>query len=297
MPAPAASAAAAGARVAEHVRQPQLRAAAAELALEEPLAVQQLAHQRLAGRQVGVRLDPGAADRDPLPRGRRRRARGRTARARARPAMRSAAPGSARSGARGRRPSAAAASSTVRTSLRQVSSSGHSHAVSRCACPIADMRCSSPRRPREQRRPGAAVAVEREGVQPGQQLPAQAGSTPGASSSARSTSRSCHSVHASASKRASSQRRSAKSPARACAGLAEAEHVVARELELERHPLAARAASTRTSRRAAPAAAGVQPLHGPAVQPQRRLAARVERRGPPVMPAQRPGPPRSPRSQ
>ena len=51
--------------VAEHVRVPELAAAAAELALEEPLAVQELADERLARRQVAVRLDPRAADGHP----------------------------------------------------------------------------------------------------------------------------------------------------------------------------------------------------------------------------------------
>ena len=51
--------------VAEDVRVPELRAAAAELGLEEALAVEELARQRLPGRQVAVGLDPGAADRDP----------------------------------------------------------------------------------------------------------------------------------------------------------------------------------------------------------------------------------------
>ena len=47
--------------VAEDVRVPELEAAAAELALEEALPVQKLAHERLAGRQVAVRLHPRAA--------------------------------------------------------------------------------------------------------------------------------------------------------------------------------------------------------------------------------------------
>ena len=51
--------------VAEHVRVPELAAAAAELALEESLALQELAHERLARGQVAVRFDPGAADRHP----------------------------------------------------------------------------------------------------------------------------------------------------------------------------------------------------------------------------------------
>ena len=53
--------------VAEHVGVPELVAAAAELPLEEPLPVQELADERLAGRQVAVRLDPRAADRHPAP--------------------------------------------------------------------------------------------------------------------------------------------------------------------------------------------------------------------------------------
>ena len=51
--------------VAEDVRVPELAAAAAEFALEEALPVQELAHERLARRQVAVRLDPRAADRHP----------------------------------------------------------------------------------------------------------------------------------------------------------------------------------------------------------------------------------------
>ena len=53
-------------RVAEHVGDPDLGALHAEVLLEEPLAVGDLADQRLAARQVGVGLDPHAADRDPL---------------------------------------------------------------------------------------------------------------------------------------------------------------------------------------------------------------------------------------
>src|SRR4051794_8001714 len=54
--------------VAEDIRVPELRAAAAELALEEPLSIEKLADERLAGWQVAVRLDPGAADRHPASR-------------------------------------------------------------------------------------------------------------------------------------------------------------------------------------------------------------------------------------
>ncbi len=54
--------------VPEHVGVPELTVAAAELALEVPLAVQELTYQRLARRQVAVRLDPRAATRHPLPR-------------------------------------------------------------------------------------------------------------------------------------------------------------------------------------------------------------------------------------
>ncbi len=59
--------------VAEDVRVPELAAAPAELALEERLPEQELPDERLAGRDVAVRLDPGAADgnelaaRDALP--------------------------------------------------------------------------------------------------------------------------------------------------------------------------------------------------------------------------------------
>ena len=51
--------------VAEDVGVPELAAAAPELALEEPLAVQELADERLARRQVAVGLDPRAADGHP----------------------------------------------------------------------------------------------------------------------------------------------------------------------------------------------------------------------------------------
>ena len=53
------------ARVAEDVGQPQDLRLIAELAHEEPLAMQQLPHERLAGRQVAVRLDPHRTDRLP----------------------------------------------------------------------------------------------------------------------------------------------------------------------------------------------------------------------------------------
>ncbi len=52
--------------VAEDVGLPELRAPPAELALEEALAVQELAGERLAGGQVAVGLDPRPADRRPL---------------------------------------------------------------------------------------------------------------------------------------------------------------------------------------------------------------------------------------
>ena len=52
--------------VAECVRAPELAVAPAELALEPALAVQELAHERLARRQVAVGLDPAAADRHEL---------------------------------------------------------------------------------------------------------------------------------------------------------------------------------------------------------------------------------------
>ena len=55
--------------VAEDVRVPEHACPAPELVLEEALAVEELAHQRLPGRQVAVRLDPRAADREPLPGG------------------------------------------------------------------------------------------------------------------------------------------------------------------------------------------------------------------------------------
>jgi len=53
-------------RVPEDVGQPQVRDLLAELVPVEPLAVEQLAHQRLAARHVGVRLHPhGALDLPP----------------------------------------------------------------------------------------------------------------------------------------------------------------------------------------------------------------------------------------
>ena len=54
-----------GCRVAEHVRQPEDPAIPAELLPEEPLAVQDLPDQGLAGGQVAVRLHKGAALRFP----------------------------------------------------------------------------------------------------------------------------------------------------------------------------------------------------------------------------------------
>ena len=53
--------------VAEHVGQPQLGAAAAEVLLEPALAVEELAGQRLPRGQVAVGLHPHRADREPLP--------------------------------------------------------------------------------------------------------------------------------------------------------------------------------------------------------------------------------------
>ena len=50
-----------GAGVAEHVRQPQDAVVHAELVLEKPLAVDELAHQGLAGGQVAVGFQPHAA--------------------------------------------------------------------------------------------------------------------------------------------------------------------------------------------------------------------------------------------
>src|SRR2546423_9769050 len=52
--------------VPERVRRPELAAADPELALEEPLAVEELAHERLARRKVEVGLDPAAAGRHEL---------------------------------------------------------------------------------------------------------------------------------------------------------------------------------------------------------------------------------------
>ena len=53
-------------RIAEHVGDPHLRAAATEALLEVALAEHDLAHEALARRQVHVGLDPHATDRDPL---------------------------------------------------------------------------------------------------------------------------------------------------------------------------------------------------------------------------------------
>ena len=53
--------------IPEHVRVPELAAEGAELALEEALAVQELAAERLARRDVAVGLHPGAAHGHPLP--------------------------------------------------------------------------------------------------------------------------------------------------------------------------------------------------------------------------------------
>ena len=55
-------------RVAEHVGDPDLGAATPEVLFEEALAVHELADDGLAARQVHVRLDPHAADGEPLPR-------------------------------------------------------------------------------------------------------------------------------------------------------------------------------------------------------------------------------------
>ena len=52
--------------VAEHVGVPEHLGAAPELLLEEALAVEELAHQRLARGEVAVGLDPRPADREPL---------------------------------------------------------------------------------------------------------------------------------------------------------------------------------------------------------------------------------------
>jgi hypothetical protein len=63
---------------------------------------------------------------------------------------------------------------------------------------------------------------------------------------------------------------------RALAGLAEAERVVAGELERERHPLPAGRGGHELGARPHLARAGVQPLHRRAAEPQGRLSARVE---------------------
>src|SRR5262249_16553870 len=53
--------------IAERGGRPELAATDAELVLEEPLSVDELAQQRLAGRDVAVRLDPAPTDGHELP--------------------------------------------------------------------------------------------------------------------------------------------------------------------------------------------------------------------------------------
>jgi hypothetical protein len=50
------------ARESKRIREPRRCRPEAELSLEEALSVQELAHQRLAAREVGIVLDPGATD-------------------------------------------------------------------------------------------------------------------------------------------------------------------------------------------------------------------------------------------
>ena len=108
--------------------------------------------------------------------------------------------------------------------------------------------------------------------------PAQDGSTPGSRSSAPSTWRSCHSCHAPASKRASSQPRSANdaaSPWPASPKPNRSLHATSSSNGI-RSPPAARVDERR--RRPDHTRPGVEPLHRLAAEPQRRLAARVDSR-------------------
>ncbi len=68
---------------------------------------------------------------------------GRTAPARARRSTRTAGPASTRSGSPGSASISATAEANVRVHLRTVSASGHSHAVSMWACPVATTRCGA----------------------------------------------------------------------------------------------------------------------------------------------------------
>ena len=92
-------------RVAEHVGDPHLGAAHAEVLLEVALAVHDLAHEALARRQVHVGLDPHAADRDPLPVGDLVRDAVEQLGLALLRSTRTAGPASTRSGSPGRRPS------------------------------------------------------------------------------------------------------------------------------------------------------------------------------------------------
>ena len=127
--------------VAEHVGDPHLGAAHAEVLLEVALAVDDLAHQALTGRQVHVGLDPLPTDRDPLPGGHLLGDAGEElGLALARP-TRTAGPASATKRCSGSASSSRTADENVRTHLRTVSRVGHSHAVSMWAWPVATTRC------------------------------------------------------------------------------------------------------------------------------------------------------------
>ena len=128
----------------------------------------------------------------------------------------------------------------------------------------------------EQLREPPALAVEREGVQLGEEQP-----RPGRIDARLALQRAEHlevvpllpRPGVEAGELAAAQRERRRHP---LARLTEAEQVVARDLELERDPLAARGARDERRRRPDHPRPGVEPLHRLAAEPQRRLAARVE---------------------
>ena len=124
----------------------------------------------------------------------------------------------------------------------------------------------------------ATVAVEREGVQLGaEQSRPGPGRRPARAPARRAPSRSYRSLPR-PSVEAGEPRAQRDNAAHTLARLAEAEQVVACELELERDPLAALGARDERRRRPDHARPGVEPLDRLAAEPQRRLAARVEQR-------------------
>ncbi len=279
--------------VAEDVGLPELGAAPAQLALEEALAVQQLAGERLARGQVAVRLDPRAADRRPLPAGDALADRGEQRRVLARGSTRSAGPGEAQKTCSGYSSVSRTWVVNVRSALRRVSSSGHSQAVSRCAWPIADSSCGPPAAWRsyspvriapagaQVARSSASHALQKSSS-PASSSPANAGSRPASSSSARRTPKSCTRRQASGSKRASSQASRTNGERVRYGPCAPSPWTPKPNMSLHaisssnaRRLPAARRGDERGvgADLAAPAA---QALHGAAVAPQRRLAAGVE---------------------